>query len=165
MFPCSRKRSKNVRAPANGRRAARGWSLMELMVALVIIVMIMGVVAPRVFGYLERGRVDVANIQMKHLKSALLTYRMDIGELPSTDQGLKALVEAPESQAQYWRGPYLDEDNLNEEKVPIDPWKTPYRYERRTNIERGYVLYSLGADKAPGGEGNDADVGLLPERS
>ena len=141
------------------RRAAAGWSLMELTVVLVIIGLLAGLVGPRVLGYLERGQVDAANIQIKHIKSGLLTYRMDVGELPSTEQGLQALVKAPGELAEYWRGPYLDDD------VPLDPWRTPYRYERRADTPRGYVLYSLGADKKAGGEGNNADFGLLPERS
>ena len=141
------------------RRAAAGWSLMELTVVLVIIGLLAGLVGPRVLGYLERGQVDAANIQIKHIKSGLLTYRMDVGELPSTEQGLQALVKAPGELAEYWRGPYLDDD------VPLDPWRTPYRYERRADAPRGYVLYSLGADKKAGGEGNNADFGLLPERS
>ncbi len=156
----SRVSTKNIRAQAMARRASGGWSLMELTVVLVIIGLLASLVGPRVLTYLERGQVDAANIQMKHIKSGLLTYKMDIGELPTTDQGLEALVKAPSGEAaQYWRGPYLDE------QVPLDPWRTPYRYERRADNDRGYVLYSLGADKEPGGDGNDADFGLLPERS
>ena len=132
---------------------------MELTVVLVIIGLLASLVGPRVLGYLERGQVDTANIQMKHIKSGLLTYRMDIGELPSTEQGLEALVKAPAELAEFWRGPYLDDE------VPLDPWRTPYRYERRADAPRGYFLYSLGADKKAGGQGSDADFGLLPERS
>lgn len=140
-------------------RRAGGWSLMELTVVLVIIGLLASLVGPRVLGYLERGQVDAANIQMKHIKSGLLTYRMDIGELPSTEQGLEALVKAPPELTAYWRGPYL------EDAVPLDPWRTPYRYERRADAPRGYVLFSFGADKKAGGEGSNADFGLLPERS
>ena len=138
--------------------AGAGWSLMELTVVLVIIGLLAALVGPRVLGYLERGQVDTANIQMKNLKTGLLTYKMDMGELPSTEAGLEALVKAPSQGAQYWRGPYLDGS------VPLDPWRAPYRYERRPDTPAGYVLFSLGADKVPGGEGGNADIGMLPER-
>ena len=143
-------------APPVGRRR-RGWSLMELTVVLVIIGLLATLVGPRVLSYLSRGQVDAAKIQMQHIKSGLLTYRMDVGELPSTAEGLEALVAAPAGLAEYWRGPYLDSV-----EVPQDPWRTPYRYERRADARDGYVLYSLGADKAPGGEGENADFGNLP---
>lgn len=130
---------------------------MELTVVLVIIGLLASLVGPRVLSYLSRGQVDAAKIQMQHIKSGLLTYRMDVGELPSTAEGLEALVIAPTEVAEYWRGPYLDSA-----AVPQDPWRTPYRYERRADARDGYVLYSLGADKTLGGNGENADFGTLP---
>ena len=141
-----------------GRRAgAPGWSLLELMVVLVIIGLLAGLVGPRVLDFLERGEVAAAEQQAKNLEQALLTYRMDIGRFPTTEQGLAALVKAPAEYADHWQGPYLND------AVPNDPWRNPYRYEQRPDALRGYVLYSMGADGVPGGEGPNADIGLLPE--
>ena len=134
-----------------------GWSLLELMVVLVIIGLLAGLVGPQMLSYLERGEVTAAEQQTKQLGQALLTYRLDIGRFPATEQGLEALVKAPPEYAEYWNGPYLDDD------VPLDPWRNPFQYELRRGSPRGYVLYSLGADGAPGGEGSDADIGWLPE--
>ena len=139
------------------RACAPGWSLLELMVVLVIIGLLAGLVGPRVLAFLERGEVSAAEQQAKNLEQALLTYRMDVGRFPTTEQGLAALVKAPAEYANHWQGPYLDG------AVPNDPWHNPYRYEQRRDALRGYVLYSMGADGAPGGEGPDADIGLLPD--
>ena len=134
-----------------------GWSLIELMVALVIIGLLAGIVGPRILGYLERGQVQTVEAQVKMLSNALLTYRLDVGRFPTTQQGLQALVVAPQESSTFWNGPYLDA------AVPLDPWNTPYRYEFPADTVQGFALYSLGADSIPGGEGNNAEIGLLPE--
>lgn len=134
-----------------------GWSLIELMVALVIIGLLAGIVGPRILGYLERGQVQTVEAQVKMLSNALLTYRLDVGRFPTTQQGLQALVVAPQESSTFWNGPYLDA------AVPLDPWNTPYRYEFPADTVQGFALYSLGADSVPGGEGNNAEIGLLPE--
>lgn len=139
------------------RASARGWSLIELIVVLVIIGLLATIVGPRVLGYLKRGEVTTAQQQAKNLEQALLTYRMDVGRFPTTEEGLDALVKAPAEHADYWQGPYLAD------AVPLDPWRNPYRYEQRQDTPRGYVLYSMGADGAPGGEGVNADIGRLPD--
>ena len=143
------------KGPARARFA--GWSLIELMVALVIIGLLAGIVGPRILGYLERGQVQTVEAQVKMLSNALLTYRLDVGRFPTTQQGLQALVVAPQESSTFWNGPYLDA------AVPLDPWNTPYRYEFPADTVQGFALYSLGADSIPGGEGNNAEIGLLPE--
>lgn len=127
------------------------------MVALVIIGLLAGIVGPRVLGYLERGQVQTVEAQVKMLNNALLTYRLDVGRFPTTQQGLQALVAAPQGASAFWNGPYLDAD------VPLDPWNTPYRYEFPAETTQGFALYSLGADSAPGGDGSNAEIGILPE--
>ena len=128
------------------------------MVALVIIGLLAGIVGPRVLGYLERGQVQTVEAQVKMLSNALLTYRLDIGRFPTTQQGLQALVTAPQESATFWNGPYLDAD------VPLDPWNTPYRYEFPADTTQGFALYSLGADSALGGEDSNAEIGIVPEK-
>ncbi len=129
-----------------------GFSLMELLVALVILALIVGLVAPQVLGYLGRARTDSAKVQIDHLKSSLSLYLVDVRRYPSSTEGLEALVKAPPGAAT-WRGPYVEEGEL-----PTDPWGRAYQYELTTDGARPRV-FSLGADAAPGGEGENEDVG------
>lgn len=136
---------------AAGNRDA-GFSLMELLVALVILALIVGLVAPQVLGYLGRAKSQTAEVQIDHLKTSLSGYLLDMGRYPTAAEGLDALVKAPPG-ATSWKGPYIDD-----EEVPLDPWSRPYLYEPSANGGRPRV-YTLGADEAPGGEGEAADVG------
>ncbi|GAB3729570.1 type II secretion system major pseudopilin GspG [Silanimonas algicola] len=139
-------------------RAARGFTLLEILVVLVIIGLIASLVGPRLFTQLEGSQVRVAETQIKMLRGAVETFRLDMGRLPTVDEGLGVLYARPADPraAERWRGPYLDE------AVPLDPWDTPYQYGIPGRDGQSFALYSLGADKAAGGEGNDADLGVLP---
>ena len=142
---------------ANARGAARGWTLIELMVVLAIIALIGALVGPALLTQSEEAKVKATDAQVKMLRGSLLTYRLDVGQFPSTAHGLSALNTAPQEIAQYWRGPYLDDE------VPLDPWRKPYVYEFPAETRHGFALYSLGADSVPGGDGTNADIGLLPQ--
>ena len=135
------------------RRTQAGFSLMELLVALVILALVMGIVAPRVIGYLSRAKSQTAEAQVKNIQGALDLFLIDVGRYPTESEGLKALIEAPASGAG-WAGPYLDDS----EEVPLDPWGNPYLY---TSTEDGLRVrvFSLGRDGADGGTGEDADIG------
>ncbi len=135
----------------------RGFSLIELMVVLVILGLLTGLVGPRLFGRVDASKVQAAETQIKMLRGALQTYRLDIGAYPSTAEGLEALMSPPAEIAEYWHGPYL------EDELPLDPWREPYKYEQPAETLQGFALYSLGADSESGGEDIDADVGYLPE--
>ncbi|MES6459362.1 type II secretion system protein GspG, partial [Cutibacterium acnes] len=79
-------------------------------------------------------------------------FKLDVGRYPTTDEGLDALVKAP-SGVRGWNGPYVKGD------IPLDPWGRPYRY----TLQNGKLeIVSLGADGAPGGEGEDADIRNQP---
>ena len=147
------------RPPHGAARRQRGFNLIELMVVLVILGLLAGLVGPRLLGRVDTSKVATADTQVKMLRSALLTYRLDVGEFPSTSDGLAALMRPPADVADYWRGPYLDDE------VPLDPWRAPYRYEFPASNLQGFALYSLGADSAPGGEGINEDVGYLSDNS
>lgn len=140
------------------RRAARGFTLLEMIVVLVIIGLIMGLVGPRLFGQADKAKVQTAGTQIKMLGGALQTMRLDISRFPTDQEGLGLLVQPPtdERAARAWGGPYIDES------VPLDPWGNPYKYSSQPSGTQSYTLYSLGADGQPGGEGFDADVGHLP---
>lgn len=136
-----------------------GFTLLEILVVLVIIGMIAGLVGPRLFTRVDVSRVQTAETQIQMLRGALETYRLDMGRFPTTEQGLNVLYYPPsdDREKRMWKGPYLDEP------PPNDPWNTAFQY-RRESSEHGlpFVLYSLGADGAQGGEDNNAEVGYLP---
>jgi general secretion pathway protein G len=136
----------------------RGFTLLEMLVVLVIIGMIAGLVGPRLFTRVDKSRVQTSETQIQMLRSALETYRLDVGTFPSQEQGLSALYFKPsdESTAKRWHGPYLDEP------PPADPWGRPYVYSRPGRDGFPFALYSLGPEGQNGGEGVDAYIGYLP---
>ncbi len=128
-----------------------GFSLIELLVVLVILGLLVGLVGLRVISYLGGAKTDAATLQIEHLSSALDLFLLDAGRYPTEEEGLEALVE-PFSDVKNWNGPYL-----KKKTVPNDPWDNPYLY-RVPGEEGPYDLYSLGADNADGGEGENQDI-------
>lgn len=135
-----------------------GFTLLEMIVVLVIIGLIMGLVGPRLFGQADKAKVQTAETQVKMLRGALQTMRLDISRWPTEQEGLALLTTKPANveAAQGWAGPYLDEE------VPQDPWGHPYQYAPQASGNNPFTLYSYGADGKPGGEGQDADIGYVP---
>ena len=143
------------RIPAVPRQA--GFTLLEMIVVLVIIGLIMGLVGPRLFGQADKAKVQTAGTQIKMLGGALQTMRLDISRWPTEAEGLALLTTKPAGDVNGWAGPYLDE------AVPTDPWGHPYQYAPQPSGTQPYTLYSYGADGKAGGEGQDADIGHLPD--
>ena len=133
----------------------RGFTMIELLVVLVILGLLAGLVGPQFFGKVDSSKVKTAETQVKMLKMALQTYRLDVGQYPPSLEGLRS---APATVKQFWDGPYL------EEEVPLDPWNNSYIYEINTATDHGFLLYSLGADGQEGGEDINADVGYVPNQ-
>ncbi len=133
------------------RRSLRGFTLIELLVVLVILGLLASLVGPRVMKYLSGAKSDSARLQIEDLAATLDMYKLEIGRYPTSDEGLDALVEAP-AGTERWNGPYL-----KKKQVPKDPWGLDYQY--RFPGEHGdFDLYTLGADNAEGGEGEDRDI-------
>ena len=137
------------------RRDDRGFSLIELLVVLLILGLLGGLVGPRLFSKVDASKVDTAQTQVRMLKAAMQTFRLDVGRYPTGEEGLKALMYNP-GNLPTWQGPYLDE------LLPADPWGNKYIYEDKAKNFQGFALYSFGRDGKKGGEGLDADVGYLP---
>jgi general secretion pathway protein G len=134
------------------RKLQRGFTLVELLVVLVILGLLFGLVVPRTIGYLSRAKSDVAKIQVQNLEQALDLFRLDVGRYPTQEEGLRALVARP-GNAPKWNGPYLKGG-----EPPADPWNKPFLYETPSKRGLGYDLYTLGADGARGGDGENADI-------
>jgi len=132
-------------------RRSQGFTLLELLVVMVILVMLAGLVAPNLMEKFGQAKSKAAKLDIEELSSDLDMYKLDVGRYPSTAEGLAALVEAP-STAKVWNGPYL-----KKKKVPLDPWGNPYHYTSPGQHGK-FDLSSLGADNAEGGDGEDADV-------
>jgi general secretion pathway protein G len=128
-----------------------GFTLIEIMVVIIIIGILASIVVPRMFGNVEKARLNAASAQIEMLGTALDSFRLDVGRYPTTSEGLEALV-IPVTGTEEWNGPYL-----KKREIPLDPWKNPYRYESPGNFG-DYDLYSYGKDNAEGGEGDNRDI-------
>jgi general secretion pathway protein G len=131
---------------------ARGFTLLELMVVLLILALIASIAAPQVTKHLRKAKIETAKIQVDALGAAVDSFSIDNGRYPTTEESLKALVEKPSGLAT-WDGPYI-----KKKESLIDPWGEPYHY-RQPGTAREYDVYSLGPDKKEGGEGDAADIG------
>lgn len=135
------------------RFAEHGFTLIELLVVIVIIGLLGTIVAINVFGALGTSNVAKAKADISTLESALEQYRLDNLTYPSTADGLNALLAPPAGLAQperYRVGGYI-------KKLPNDPWGQPYQY-AAPGRKGPFDIYSLGADKQTGGEGENADL-------
>ena len=141
-------RARRTRGIFSARKSSRGFTLIELLVVLAILTLLAGLVGPRVLNQLGGAKSKTAGVQIADLDKSLELFKLDVGRYPTTEEGLDALVKRPGS-VNGWTGPYLKGG------VPSDPWGHPYRY---ANSGSGIEIMSLGADGAPGGEGENADV-------
>jgi general secretion pathway protein G len=132
-------------------RTETGFTLLELLVVLGIIAMLAGIVGPQVMKHMGESKTKAAKVQIEDLAATLDMYKLDVGNYPSSEQGLQALVESPDS-AKRWNGPYLSKS-----RIPLDPWQQEYHYVF-PGAHGKFDLFSLGADSKEGGEGEDQDI-------
>jgi general secretion pathway protein G len=149
---CRRRTLEAAMRPTLPSRAARGFTLIELMVVLVIIGVLAALIVPNVLDRTDDARATAARTDVNNLVQALKLYKLDNQRYPSAEQGLDALVRKPTAGAvpPNWK-PYLD-------KLPADPWGRPYQYVN-PGVKGEIDVFSYGADGQAGGEGKDADVG------
>ena len=139
-----------------GRYPISGFTLIEILVVVVILGVLAALIVPRVMDRPDEAKRVAAKADIGALVQALKLYRLDNGAYPSTDQGLAALVQRPTTQpapSNWKQGGYLDKP-----QVPRDPWGNEYQY-LHPGVRGEIDVFSLGADRARGGEGNAADIG------
>lgn len=134
----------------------RGMSLVEILIALTLMGIAGTFVAGKLYERLESGQIDAAKIQMRNLADRVKEFRRFCSYVPTSDQGLDALIEKPQGGRECPR--YPSGGLIEGGKIPKDPWEYEYVYESdgKTNFD----IKTLGADGAEGGEGVDADISL-----
>ncbi|MFH2069200.1 MAG: type II secretion system major pseudopilin GspG [Candidatus Omnitrophota bacterium] len=130
-----------------------GFTLLELMVVLIILSLLAMLALPRFFGRVDDARVTTARVQIQNLETALRLFYLDTGFYPTTEQGLKALVEKPGNTRNWREGGYMEKG-----VIPKDPWGNDYDYRAPGEAGREYEILSLGRDGKEGGSGIDADI-------
>jgi len=141
------------RGPVRRSLGGGGFTLLEILVVLAIIGLLAGLAITNIDKIFGTAQVTTAQLFVKEtMKTALTTYRIQMGDYPSTADGLQALLTAPSSKADRWHGPYITET-----KVPTDPWGEPYQYAFPGKRNKSsYDVWSKGPDKV---DGTDDDIG------
>ena len=132
------------------RRPAKGFTLVELLVVIAILALLAVFAGDKVINIFFSSQTKTAKIQAVALQQKLDIFRLDVGRYPTTAEGLAALATRP-ANAPGWNGPYVSNEML------IDPWNNPFQY-ANPGPNGGLQIFSLGADNARGGDGNNADI-------
>lgn len=136
----------------------KAFTLIEILIVIALMAFLASLVVGNIAAQFSTAREQVAQTFVKSsLEAPLMTYSMKVGSFPSTEEGLQALIKAPESAGDRWgNDPYIKDG-----KVPEDPWGSEYRYAYPgTHNPSGYDLWSIGPDKK---DGTDDDIGNWPK--
>ncbi len=127
----------------------RAFTLLEILVVLAIIGLVAGLAIGKIGGIFDGAKMDASRLFVQtSMKTPLTTYKIHMGDFPSTGDGLAALVTPPANHADSWHGPYIEGS-----KVPVDPWGEPYQYAYPGTHNKGsYDIWSKGPDKQSGTE-------------
>lgn len=147
-------KSIHRRDDREGRGSEDGWTIMETIIVLMIILILSASVGFVYFRYIGSAKSAAAKTQIETFKLALAQYYLDVGSYPQESEGLAALRDKPgsEAAAKKWDGPYL------EKKVPKDPWGNDYAYKSPGPDGSEFGIASWGADGVEGGGGKDKDI-------
>src|SRR6266487_2166830 len=135
------------------KRRSRGFTLIEMMVVLVVIGILAAAIIPQFIGTTKDAKISAAKGNVAELEAAVGRFYVNMDRHPTTEEGLKALLEAPAGEESKWRGPYIT-------TLRDDPWGNPYQYRcPGMHHPTSFDVWSRGADGADGGEGENADLG------
>lgn len=130
----------------NIARKAQGFTLFEILIAIALIAMLAGLLITNLDRILGGGKEEVARVFVREtMVTPLMSYRINVGRYPTTEEGLQALLRRPSEDVSNWNGPYV-------KSLPKDPWGNDYQY--RSPGEKnpdGYDLWSYGSSGAEGG--------------
>ena len=138
------------------RRRRGGFSLIEVMVVVIILGILAATIVPQFVGTTTDAKISKAKSDIAIYKGAVEQFAIAMDRYPSTEEGLRALIEAPEGEEENWPRKFVRE-------VRPDPWGRPYLYAAPGRDNNPYDIWSLGADGQQGGEGPDADIGTWVE--
>ena len=139
------------------RDARRGFTLLEIMIALAILGLLVGLAVTNLDTIFGGAQGKTAHLFVNEsIKLLLTSYRIQMGDYPNTAEGLQALITPPAARADQWRGPYLQDA-----KLPVDPWGDPYVYRYPgTRNKTSFDVFSKGPDRT---EGTKDDIGNWSE--
>ena len=127
------------------KQVRKAFTLIELLLVMVILVVLAAVVVPKFAGRSEQARIAAATTDVSAIDQAMEIFEQDAGRYQTNEEGLSALVTQP-SNVRAWHGPYIKKG------IPVDPWGNAYVYKYPGALGEGFDLYSTGPD---GREGND----------
>jgi len=139
--------------PSARHSRQRAFTLLEIMIALAILSLLIGLAVSNLGNTFGDAQVTTARLFVHDsIKLPLTSYRIKMGDYPSTAEGLQALITAPNGKADLWTGPYFEDS-----KIPLDPWGEAYVY-RYPGVKNktGYDIFSKGPDHV---EGTADDIG------